>query len=131
MLSENQRDFLDQTAFARLATLMPDGSPQLTVMWYRRVDDTLEMICPEAAQKTRNLDRDGRVSVVVEAPDNPGVYLELRGTAEVIHDDSYARQRFLPIAQRYLGDHAEERVRNLPPEPRVLLVVHIERVRER
>ncbi len=67
-LTDSERAFLDQPGYARMATLMPDGSPQVTVLWYRRVDDELHIVCPESAQKVRNLDRDNRISLVVEDP---------------------------------------------------------------
>src|SRR5690242_10788338 len=68
MFSDQVRDLLDQPAFARLALLLPDGAPHLSVMWYRRDGNTLRMIAPQSAAKVRHVARDPRASVLVEDP---------------------------------------------------------------
>src|SRR5947199_10765411 len=73
--TEEDRVFLDRPAFATLATTLRDGTPQLTVMWYRRDEDTLRMIAPASATKVRNLTRNPRVAVSVTDPDNAYSYL--------------------------------------------------------
>lgn len=130
-MTSDDRQFLDQPGFARLATLMPDGSPQATVMWYRRDGDTITMVCPAAAQKPRNLERDPRVSLVVEDPESAFKYLEIRGNAEVVRDDSGARDELRRIARRYVGDRADGFVDDLSTDPRVLLVVHPRKINRR
>lgn len=128
MLNDADRTLLDLSGFARMATLMPDGAPQLTVLWYRCVDDALRIVCPAGAQKRRNLERDPRVSVVVEDPASAARFIELRGRAEVVHDDAGARLELAHIARRYVGARAESMVAALSDAPRVILVVHPERV---
>ena len=128
MFTEADRELLDLSGFARMATLMPDGAPQLTVLWYRRVDDTLRVICPASAQKRRNLERDPRVSVVVEDPASAFRFIEIRGRAEVLHDDAGARRDLVHIARRYIGAQAEAYAAGLSDAPRVILVVHPERI---
>ncbi len=120
-LSDADRDFLNQPCYMRLATLMPDGSPQNTVLWYRLADDALHFICPQSAQKVRNLDRDGRVSAIVEDPASPHRYIEVRGECRVIRDDGMARQELQKIAVRYIGDKAGDFVAGLSADPRVVL----------
>lgn len=123
--STQDRQFLDAPCYLRMATLMPDGSPQITVLWYRRAGNTLHIICPEAAQKVRNLDRDPRVSALVEAPDNAHQYLEMRGTCDVVRDDARARREMVSIARRYVGERAQEFADALSADPRVVLVVRL------
>lgn len=131
MFTTEDQQFLDQSVFARLATLMPDGGPQSTVMWYRRDGDTITMVCPADAQKPRNLDRDPRVSLVVEDPESSFKYIEIRGNAEVVRDDPGARRELRRIARRYVGDRADGFVDGLSSDPRVLLVVHPEKINRR
>lgn len=128
MFDDTVLEFLDQPAFMRLATLMPDGSPQITVLWYRREGEVLRIVCPESAQKVRNLDRDGRVSAVMEDPESAHHFIEIRGTAEVIRDDAAARDELRRIAARYIGDRASGFVEQLSSDPRVILEVHAERM---
>jgi PPOX class probable F420-dependent enzyme len=120
-LSSAEREFLDMPGYLRLATLMPDGAPQITVLWYRLADDVLNVICPQSAQKVSNLDRDGRVSGVIEDPESAHRYMELRGNCEVIRDDKLARQEMVHIARRYIGDRAEAFAAGLSVAPRVIL----------
>lgn len=128
MLDDKQRGLLDKQAFAKLVTLMSDGHPQGTVMWYRRVDNTIRMIAPASAVKTKNLDRDPRATVVVDDPESGYSYVELRCQCEVVYDDAAARAELHHIASRYIGDRAAEFVAGLDHAPRVLFIFHPFRV---
>jgi PPOX class probable F420-dependent enzyme len=129
MFDERQRALLDKPAFAKLVTLMPDGQPQATVMWYRRDGDAIKMIAPASALKTRNLDRDPRSTVLIDDPDSGYSYLELRCRCEVAHDDAAARDELHRVASRYIGDKATGFVAALSEAPRVMLVFRPDRVR--
>jgi PPOX class probable F420-dependent enzyme len=120
---------LDMRAFAKLTTLMDDGAPQTTVMWYRRDGDTLRMIAPAAALKVRNVTRDSRIAVVIDNPSNGYHYLQIRGKVDVVRDDAAARAELRQVATRYIGDQADAYVDRLSSDPRVLLVIHPEKVR--
>ncbi len=129
MLDDAVRDLLDLSDVATLTTLMSNGAPQSTIMWYRRVGETLRMIAPASTVKTRNIDRDPRVSIVVAHPDNPYYYLEVRGTANVLHDDGGAREELRSIARRYIGERADDYAGSLSPADRVIIEIPLERVR--
>jgi PPOX class probable F420-dependent enzyme len=73
-------DLFQKKAFAHLATLMPDGKPQVTPVW---VDYDGKFVIINTAQgrlKDKNMQRDGRVALSITDPDNPYRYLEVRGT---------------------------------------------------
>lgn len=127
-LSASERSFLDQPAYLRLATIQLNGAPHLTVMWYRRDDDAILMVTPADALKVKNLRNDPRASAVVEDPESPQRYLELRGEITVIDDDQRARQELREVARRYIGDQADDFVDGLSDDPRTLLSLSIERV---
>jgi PPOX class probable F420-dependent enzyme len=129
MFSEAEQRLLDLPAFAKLATVMRDGSLQNTVMWFRSDGNTLRMIAPEASVKARNLDRNPAVAVAIDNPENGYHYIEIRGRAEIVHDDAAARAELRLIARRYIGDHADAYTNALSDAPRVLIVIHPERVR--
>jgi PPOX class probable F420-dependent enzyme len=129
MFSDDERALLDLPAFASLATLLPDGTPQLTVMWYRRVDDTLQMITPAASRKARNMAKDGRAAIVVTDPDNGYAYVEMRGRIELSNDPGANRDALRAIATRYIGaDRAEPYVADRDMSQRVLITFHPEHV---
>lgn len=127
MFSSAEQALLNGTSLARIATLMPDGSPQITVMWFRPEGDNLHMVTPASAKKVSNLERDGRVAVVVEEPDNAYNFVEIRGTVKVVRDDAAARAELVKIAGRYIGTRAEGFAAGLSSDPRVLLVIHPEK----
>jgi PPOX class probable F420-dependent enzyme len=129
VLGQDARRLLDRPAFAKLALRLPDGALQNTVMWYRVEENTVRMIAPAASAKARALQRSPRVALVVDDPDNPYAYVEIRGRAHVIHDDAAARSELRRIAERYIGDGAGAYVDGLSGAPRVLVVVQPERVR--
>ena len=125
MFTAEEQALLDMPSLARIATLMPDGSPQITVMWFRPEGDTLRMVTPASAKKVTNLERDGRVSVIVEEPGNAYNFVEVRGQIEVVRDDAGARAELVKIATRYIGsDRAAAYAGGLSADPRVILVIH-------
>lgn len=115
-------------SFARLVTISPDGAPHAAVMWFRPDGYSLRMVTPAATRKAADVETDDRVVVLVEEPGNPYNFVEIRGTIEVVHDDNAARIELQRIAERYVGDRAEEYVESRSDESRVLLVVHPDKV---
>src|SRR4051795_12513055 len=60
----------------QLGTINPDGTPHLVTMFYAVVDDKIAFWTYSASQKARNIDRDPRVTCLIEAGED---YFELRG----------------------------------------------------
>ncbi|MGH9174924.1 MAG: pyridoxamine 5'-phosphate oxidase family protein, partial [Vicinamibacterales bacterium] len=88
---DRARRTLEKPAFAKLALRLPGDTLQNTVMWYRLEQDTLRMIAPAASAKARALQRSPEVAIVVDDPENPYAYVEVRGRAEIVRDDLAAR----------------------------------------
>ena len=80
-LPEQVSTIFDSPEFATLATLQPDGQPQLSVVWVERDGHDLLMSTVKGRQKHRNLERDPRATVLVYPKANPYSYVEVRGTA--------------------------------------------------
>ncbi|MDX6356486.1 MAG: hypothetical protein QOF98_3389 [Streptomyces sp.] len=80
-LSDAARALLDSNSFPTVATIQPDGRPQLSVIWAKTDGDDVLFSTKEGRQKHRNLVRDPRVTLLVTEPDNAYRYLEIRGTA--------------------------------------------------
>lgn len=101
-LSDQQKAFLGEPHLAVVTTLMPDGSPQSTVVWVDRDDEHLQFNTARGRVKTRNLERDPRISVVVFDPANPFERtLSVRGRAELT--DEGADEHIDRLARKYLG----------------------------
>jgi len=78
---EDFRDLLkDETkAFLFLATIMPDGSPQVTPIWFNADDEHILINTNEGRVKDRNILADPRVALVIQDPATPYRYLQIRG----------------------------------------------------
>ena len=110
-IPEKYRDLFSKRAFASLATLMPDGRPQVTPVWCDLEGDYVLFNSAKGRQKDRNVRRDPRVAMAIVDPDNPYRYLEIRGRVVEIteqgadaHIDKMAKKYWastsIPIGSR-------------------------------
>ncbi|WP_428493389.1 PPOX class F420-dependent oxidoreductase [Rhodopila sp.] len=99
-------DFLDllteKKAFAHIATLQPDGSPQVTPVWFDYTNGVIRVNTAKGRVKARNLTQGSKVALSIMDPDNAYRYIQLRGAVTkettdgaVAHIDS--------LAKKYLG----------------------------
>jgi PPOX class probable F420-dependent enzyme len=75
---------------ATVATVGPDGRPQVSAVWFLNDDGTVKVSLNVARQKTKNLTANPAVTVFILDPANPARYLEIRGDATLEPDDDYA-----------------------------------------
>lgn len=96
-------DLFEKKAFGHLATLMPDGQPQSTPVWID--SDGRHVLVNTAAgrQKSANVERDARVAISIQDPDDPYRYLEVRGRVVETTEEG-AEQHIDRLAKRYLGE---------------------------
>lgn len=96
----------DETkAFAFLATLMKDGSPQLTPVWFNTDGNHIMINSAVGRIKDRNMRRDARIAMVLLDPKNPYRYLQIRGRVVEITTEG-ARDHIDILAKKYTGaDH--------------------------
>ena len=74
-------DLLTQKkAFAHLATVMTDGSPQVTPVWVDYSGGKLRVNSARGRVKTRNMTQGSKVALAISDPDNPYRYMQIRGT---------------------------------------------------
>jgi len=119
------RDLFTKPAFAHLATLMPDGTPQVTPVWVDLQDGLVVVNSAKGRQKDRNLRRDPRVALAISDPDNPYRYLQVRGRVVGI-DEQGADAHIDKMAKKYLNK--DKYPLRQPGEVRVLYKIQPERV---
>lgn len=95
-------EILDKKAFAHLATMMKDGSPQVSPVWVEREGDKLIVNSALGRIKDRNIRNDPRVAVSATDPDNPYRALMIRGRVVDITQDG-AEEHIDKLAKKYLG----------------------------
>jgi PPOX class probable F420-dependent enzyme len=85
-----------------VATVMPDGSPQLTQTWVDTDGEHILINTVRGHQKVRNMERDPRVAVNVVDGDRPARYYAIRGRVLTVTTDG-AADHIEMLANRYLG----------------------------
>lgn len=115
---ETHRDLL-QAPVASLATIGPDGRPQVSAVWFLADGDTVRLSLNTARQKTKNLTARPQANLFILDLANPARYLELRGDATLAPDDGYAFADTL--GAKYGG--ADLRSRDQPGEQRVVVTI--------
>jgi PPOX class probable F420-dependent enzyme len=124
-LSDDVKALVRGANFAHLATLMPDGSPQVAPVWVDLEGDRILVCTGENSLKARNTRRDSRVGMSIVAFDNPYVEAQLRGrVAERWKDEDFKIMD--RVSRKYTGK--EFPMRQNPAE-RIVLVIEVERQR--
>ena len=98
----SHRDLLSTTAHGILSTLMPDGTPQSSVVWVDYDGCYLTLNTALERRKTRNMQADPRVTVLVVDPANSSRWIEVRGrVVEITAEGAEAHADLLTA--RYSG----------------------------
>ena len=106
--------------FAAIATLMPDGSPQVSIVWIDSDGEHVIFNTAEGRTKPKNLRRDPRVAVSVMNSENPYEQVMVRGqVVEMTHDGADAH--IDRLAKKYLG--ADKYPYRGPGEQRVIVKI--------
>jgi len=93
----------DQTrAYAFLSTLMKNGSPQLTPIWFNVEDGMLTINSVKGRVKDRNLRRDPRLAIVIMDFSKPLEYIQVRGRVSDITEEG-GEEHIHALGQKYQG----------------------------
>ncbi|MBN9189150.1 MAG: PPOX class F420-dependent oxidoreductase, partial [Microbacterium sp.] len=84
-----------------IATLMKDGSPQLTQVWVDTDGEHVVINTVDSHVKAHNLRRDPRVAVVVSDPEHPRRYFQIRGRATLSYEG--AVDHIETLSHKYTG----------------------------
>ena len=95
-------DLFEKKAFAALATVMPDGTPQVTPVWIDFDGKNLIVNSARGRRKDKNMKVGGRVAVALTDPDNPYRHLQVRGRVAEVTEKG-ADEHIDRMAKKYLG----------------------------
>ena len=124
-IPESFKDLFAKVAYANLATVMPDGSPQVTPVWFDYDGECLRINSAKGRIKDKNMRRNKRVAVSIQDPDNAYRYLAVRGNIEEITEEG-ADAHIDSLAKKYL-DKDKYPFRG-PGEVRVIYKIRPEKV---
>ena len=119
------KDLFQKKAFANLATVNADGTPQVTPVWVDYDGTHVRVNTARGRVKDRNLRRHPAVALAIMDPDNPYRYLQIKGrVAEVT--ETGADQHIDALAKKYTGQ--DRYGFRQPGEVRVMYKIVPERV---
>jgi PPOX class probable F420-dependent enzyme len=121
----NFLDLLQKPAFANLATIMPDGTPQISPVWCDYDGQHVIVNSAKGRLKDRNMRKNPSVALSIMDPGNPYRYLGIRGRVVDI-TESGADQHIDKMAKKYLN--LDKYPNRAPGEVRVIYKIAPERV---
>jgi PPOX class probable F420-dependent enzyme len=102
-IPERYLDLMQQKkAFAGLATVMPDGSPQVTPVWFDYQDGIVRVNTAKGRVKARNMQVGAPVALAIIDPDDPYRYVQVRGRVRRVAEEG-ANAHIDTLAKKYLG----------------------------
>jgi PPOX class probable F420-dependent enzyme len=101
-IPEKYRDLFEKKGFAHVATVGPDGSPQVTPVWVDYDGTHVRFNTAKGRVKVKNLEGNPKVALSIQDPDNPYRYVQVRGRiAETTEKGADAH--IDSLAKKYLG----------------------------
>jgi PPOX class probable F420-dependent enzyme len=127
-LSEKARNLFTGPNYLFVATVNPDGSPQVTPVWTDLEDGRIRFNTAVGRAKERNLRRDPRIGMSITARDDPWDKVDVRGRVVDFIEGEEADRQIDDLSEKYTGQRPYP-WRN-PDERRVIVVIEPERVYE-
>lgn len=124
-IPEQYKDLFQKKAFASLATLMPDGRPQVTPVWVDLDGSHIRINSAKGRVKDKNMRRNKKVALSIFDPDNPYRHLAVQGQVVDITEQG-ADAHIDALAKKYLGKDKYPFRR--PGEARVIYKIRPEKV---
>jgi PPOX class probable F420-dependent enzyme len=123
-LSRQAKKLIDGRNFANVATVMPDGSPQVAPVWADREGDLVVINTTIVRQKYRNLRKDPRVALCIFDMVDPYLRTIVRGRV-VEFEQKGAEDHIDKLSMKYDGTKYPK---HDPGEPRVILKIRPDHV---
>jgi PPOX class probable F420-dependent enzyme len=124
-IPDQYKDLLEKKAFAHLGTLMKDGSPQVTPVWFDHDGTHIRINSAKGRWKDKNMRNRPQVALSIPDPDNPYRYIQIRGKVIDVTETG-ADAHIDSLAKKYLGQ--DKYPFRQPGEQRVIYKVSVERV---
>ncbi len=128
-LTEKCRALIDAPNYAYLATIDPDGAPQVSPVWIDRVGDTIRVNTATGRTKDRNMRHDPRVAISIADADDPYKKSDIRGrVVGIVEGGDEPNAHIDALSKKYTGNDRYGGHR--PGEDRVIFLIEPVRVRD-
>jgi len=127
IIPESHIDLLndDKKAFAFLGTIMKDGSPQVTPIWFNAEGDYIKINSAQGRIKDKNMRARPVIALTIFDPGNPYRYIQLRGKVIEITPEG-ADAHIDALSLKYTGKPTYQG--RSPTEQRIIYKILIEKV---
>ena len=123
-IPDSFKDLFNKVAFAHLATVMADGRPQVTPVWFSYDGTHIWVNSAKGRLKDKNMRRNNQVALSIQDPDNHYRYLAIQGEVDEITENG-ADAHIDHLSKKYTGDIYKKRQ---PGEVRVTYKIRPDRV---
>ena len=110
----------EKKAFAFLATVQPDGTPQVTPVWFDVHGTNLRINTAAGRIKHRNMTKNASVALAISDPANPYRYVQVRGKVVNVTEEG-ADAHIDSLAMKYMG--VDKYPMRAPGEQRVIFEI--------
>ena len=124
-IPESHSDLIDGPVVVMLATVMPDGRPQVTPVWADQHDGQIWVNSAKGRQKDRNLRLRPFATVAATDPENPYRWIEIRGSVTEVVEGAVAYDHINSLSHQYVG---RDFTLASPDEIRVIYKIQPQRV---
>jgi PPOX class probable F420-dependent enzyme len=124
-IPDEAKHLFENKDFAHVATINPDGTPQVSAVWIAMDGDLITFNTAEGRVKTKNLHANPNVAISIHAQDNPYENLNVQGKVVEMTQDG-ADEDIDALAKRYMD--ADSYPFRQPGEERVLVKIQPEKV---
>lgn len=102
-LPANYLDLIDGPVVVFLATVQPDGFPQVTPVWCNRQGNEIWINSAKGRQKDRNMRDRPIVTIAATDPKNSYRWIEIRGKVSEVVEGPEAHQHIADLSMLYIG----------------------------
>lgn len=128
LIPESHRGIAEEPIFAVLTTVMPDGQPQSSVVWWDLDGDYVRISTIRGRQKEKNMPKDAKITLLAFA--DPYRWLEMRGIVEEVTEegavDLIEKLSWKYEGKPFYGGYADAERRNT--ETRVIVKIRVHKV---
>lgn len=124
-IPEKSLDLLQKPVLAHLATIMPDGTPQVTPVWVDYDGTSILVNTSRGRRKELNMRQRKQVGLDIVDPANPWHWLSIRGHIVEITEEG-ANDHINKLSKKYTGNETYQRL--APGEVRVICKIQPDRV---
>jgi PPOX class probable F420-dependent enzyme len=125
LIPDTHKDLLEGPIYVVATTVMPDGQPQSSVVWWDYDGDFVRINTTRGRQKEKNLMKNPKITIIAVDPKNPYHWLEVRGVVDSMVEAG-GRDHIESLSMKYTGQKYYGGFnKTVKPEDQVRVIVNI------